>query len=262
MLKYKSSHNYGLDFLIYNKLKNLKLTNNIYMYIWDYASTLKDLPLNFYNNENNNKNTYNYNLKHTKFNKINATLESVNAGFGNSLKFSVNDRIVIKPIDHIFILPNDDKYQTHEINHEDLGKYDKNIFHPFKLLQNQKGGELNIFVFRNLNTQEIILFPLMRVSYLINGCNIKKNTKNSWGYIYNLDVEFEIKFKNFLNLIKFDYGRIELIQDDILGWCIIDVNNSPSINTLNINWYLDNTKTNKINDNVEYISNIFKDSLY
>ena len=35
------------------------------------------------------------------------------------------------------------------------------------------------------------------------------------------------KFINFMNHINFDYGRIELIKDRDVGWCVIDINNSP-----------------------------------
>lgn len=34
-------------------------------------------------------------------------------------------------------------------------------------------------------------------------------------------------FIDYLNYINFDFGRIELIKYYKLGWCILDINNSP-----------------------------------
>jgi len=261
MIKYKNLHNWGLDYVLYNMVKNLKYKKNVYFYIWDYAHILKDYPINFYNDENNENNTFNYNLKCENYNKIGATINSIKFDFGDSSKFNENDRIVIKTIDHKFIKHNDLRYQTHEIQHKDIDKYDKNIFKPFKLLKNDQGEELNIYVFRNLETKEVHLFSLMRVIYLKNGINMKYNKENTWSYIYKLSKEFENKFIEFLNEINFDYGRIELINDNKLGWCIIDVNNSPSIPILNIKWYLDKTKTNIVPNNIELITSYFKKAL-
>ena len=63
MLFYKSSHCYGLDYLIYQKTKNNTYLKNYYLYIWDYACTETKTPLNFYHKECNKDNTWNYNLK-------------------------------------------------------------------------------------------------------------------------------------------------------------------------------------------------------
>ena len=261
MIKYINSHNWGLDYVLYNIVKNIKLKKNIFFYIWDYAHSLKDYPINFYNNENNENNTFNYNLKCENYNKIGATINSVKFGFGDSSKFNENDRIVIKTIDHKFVKHNDLRYQTHEIQHKDIDKYDKNIFKPFKLLQNREGEELNIFVFKNLETKEFYLLSLMRITYFKKGCNMKYNTEGSWLYLYELSSELKSKFIKFLNEIHFDYGRIELINDIELGWCIIDVNNSPGQNTIKSKWYLDKTKTNIVPNNIELITSYFKKTL-
>ena len=233
----------------------------MFFYIWDYAHSLKDYPINFYNNENNENNTFNYNLKCENYNKIGATINSVKFDFGDSSKFNENDRIVIKTIDHKFVKHNDLRYQTHEIQHKDIDKYDKNIFKPFKLLQNKEGEELNIFVFKNLETKEFYLLSLMRTTYFKKGCNMKYNTEGSWLYLYELSSELKSKFIKFLNEIHFDYGRIELINDIELGWCIIDVNNSPGPNTIKSKWYLDKTKTNIVPNNIELITSYFKKTL-
>jgi len=261
MIKYKNSHDWGLDFILYNAVKKLDLRKNVFLYIWDYAHCLKDPPINYYNDENNANNTYNFDFNCENCNKIYATIHSVKFGFGDSSKFNKNNRIVIKTIDHKFVKHNDLKYQTHEIQHKDIDKYDKNIFKPFKLLKNNQGEELNIYVFRNLETKEVHLFSLMRVIYLKNGINMKYNKDGSWSYIYVLSEEFKNKFIEFVNEINFDYGRIELIDDIELGWCIIDVNNSPSIPMLNTTWYLDKTKKNIIPNNIELITSYFKKTL-
>lgn len=70
MLKYKSLHKSGLDFKIYNLLKNEKCNKNYYLYIYDYAVSKCEI-YNFYNEDNNNNNTWNYSLKYNSTKKDN-----------------------------------------------------------------------------------------------------------------------------------------------------------------------------------------------
>ena len=35
-----------------------------------------------------------------------------------------------------------------------------------------------------------------------------------------------------MNRINLDYGRVELLFDHKLGWCVIDINNSPGYGTI------------------------------
>ena len=64
----------------------------------------------------------------------------------------------------------------------------------------------------------------------IFNCNTsvnRKNNKCTFKRLDNYHFPMEDKLIQYLESIHFDYGRIELINDTKLGWCIIDVNNSP-----------------------------------
>ncbi len=64
-----------------------------------------------------------------------------------------------------------------------------------------------------------------------NDTKININRKKSECKFIEVDISvLGDKIQNFIdyvNYINFDYGRIELLRDKHLGWCIIDVNNSP-----------------------------------
>ena len=63
-----------------NKTKKLLkiIQKNYYLYIYDYCNTQKDkTPTNFYTNNNNESNTWNYNLKYEDTTKTESNPPSI-----------------------------------------------------------------------------------------------------------------------------------------------------------------------------------------
>ena len=228
MLFYKSSHCYGLDYLIYQKTKNNTYLKNYYLYIWDYACTETKTPLNFYHKECNKDNTWNYNLKFENTSKESIVKDSIIYGFGDySIKDYNEEQYIVKAISHLYTK---EKYgQCQLIDKNDISKIDKTKFIIQPLLKNNKGEELNIFIFKHMNTNEIELIPVMITHDANKNVNRKYNQVSiKFCDLINVFNETNINnFKQYCRAINLDYGRVELINDVNRGWCVIDINNSP-----------------------------------
>lgn len=228
MIRYKSIHSHGLDKLIFDKIKNIKTDKNYYLYIYDNVSSMSYLPpKNFYERECSNLNTWNYDLCYESFlNKPMVLSESVKFGFGDYSDDGNSDFVVVKPTNITYNYKScPHNSQTHKISRKDYERnYDKKRWFPQKILSSNssKSEELNIFVIRNLETRKLYTLCYM-CTYDKNVINRKTTNCNFTEVDYPLDE----KFIDYCNHIKIDYGRIELIKDVNIGWCIIDVNNSP-----------------------------------
>ena len=229
MLFHKACHPNGLDTKIYRHCNN-KFENDYYLYIWDYCDKSKVITPDFFHVKCNIDNTWNYGLKHEDTTKENIVKDSPNYGFGNyNITEYTNESYIVKAISHIYAKETKKAGECHLINKTDIGKIDTTKFIIQPILTNNKGEELNIFVFKNLNTKEILLSSIM-VSHDINKNINRKYNKCNYKFCDLLTV-FGIEninnFKKYCKNINFDYGRIELINDITRGWCVIDINNSP-----------------------------------
>ena len=240
MLYHKTIYNKSLNVLIYEQLKDIKTNNkDYYLYVYDYCCANKIKPNDFYIENNNSTNTWNYDLKFESLQKSTIMKESPLFGFGN-YKCTHNDKFVLaKGKDHTMI--KDKLYNPKIVNIVTYNKKycpDKHVRQ--KVLRTSKNitEELNIFVVRNLNTNELYLNGVMCINNTKHHINRKKS-KCSYNKI---DVSIlKDKLQNFIeymNYIKFDYGRVELIKDKTLGWCIIDINNSPGCGVITDMMYL------------------------
>ena len=227
-LYHKSCHKGGLDFKIFKDCKKNK-SKNYYFYIWDFCTSRTLIPNNFYEKNCNTNNTWNFNLKFNYTSKDSILKDTPKYGFGdyNINEYKKDEKYIVKAISHLHSM---EKYgQPQLIDKKDINTVDTNKFIIQPVLKNNKGEELNIFVFKNLNTGEIYLNSIMVTHNTSKNINRKFNNCN---YAFcDLNVVFGLsninKFKNYCNSINFDYGRVEIINDINRGWCIIDVNNSP-----------------------------------
>ena len=115
----------------------------------------------------------------------------------------------------IDLVKNTDKYPPHKFSFQ-------------KVLEKKNNRELNVFIVRDLDTREKHFFSVYITTKM-------KNINRKLDEVVFLEVvdpqkNLGNKYKGFCDYmddIKFDYGRVELIEDKILGWCVIDINNSP-----------------------------------
>jgi hypothetical protein len=230
MLNHKSSHRWGLDTLIYNGLKNISCNKDYFFYIYDCCVTFKEKPNDYYNKNNNKNNTWNYNFKLISIMKENIMKDSVMFGFPD-YNYNVNDDyILVKAIDHFNSV---EKYgQSHIVKREKYEKdYDKSKYIGQRILKtNEKfNEELNIYIIRDLNTYELHFYSLL----CINDISVNINRKKSRCEFKEVNIEDILSkeqinnFIKYMNYINIDYGRIELLKDNNLGWCLIDINDSP-----------------------------------
>ena len=228
MIAHKCCHKCGLDTLIYNQIKNIKSNKEYFLYIYDYCRTQKDLPNNYYNENNNENNTWNYNLKYHSTKKDIILNDNIKFGFPDYRYCKDDEFILVKGIGHIQTL---EKYgQSHIVSRNIFEeKYDKNKYIGQKILKTSENlnEELNVFIVRNLDTRELQFFCVL----CINDTTVNINRKKSKVEFKLVDISIlgdkRDKFIEYMNYINMDYGRIELLKDKNLGWCVIDINNSP-----------------------------------
>lgn len=228
MLYYKACHQLGLDLMIINYLKPFlkEIKDDYYFFIFDFVF-YDIIPNNFYSSKCNENNTWNFNLNYKSTEKDCIMKDSILFNFGDYSYSNDDSMIISKAKGHIYTKL--EKGQAHIVSkYEFESYYDKNKFIGQKILNNQDHTELNIFVIRNLKTKELnFLFVLCYNDVTVN---INRKFSNCKFNIINESIftkQERQNFINYINYIKLDYGRIELIKDDKLGWCIIDVNNSP-----------------------------------
>jgi hypothetical protein len=258
MLNYKSTHIWGFDNEIFKNIKSNSI-NNYYLYIWDYCHMKIDINDSFYEKECNENNTWNINLKYKDTCKDEVVLKSKKHGFADLSYNNEDCRIITKPLGH---KNSTREKQCKEIKKDEIIKYNKNEYIIQKLIKNKDNRELNVYIFRNLNTKELYMVTMYIYTTKMKTINRKDSFENSYAlYINDIKNELKDKYQNFINYINdinFDYGRIELIEDDIIGWSIIDVNNSPGSNRYNNKTY--DIQGNKININ-NILFNEFKKTL-
>lgn len=229
MLKHKSLHPYGLDFLIFNNLKSLSCVSQYYLYVYDYCCALKPITKDFFDRECNKTNTWNYNLKFEDTAKDAIMKNNITFGLGDINYDDQDEFIIVKGRNHFdSSLKNGQSHKVRRAVFE--SDYDREHFVGQKILKSSDTNvceELNVFVVRNLKTREINFFCIM-CSYDTN-ININRKYTNSEMKEVKIEVLGDKKenFINFMNHINLDYGRVELIKDKNKGWCVIDINNSP-----------------------------------
>lgn len=229
MLHHKSCHKCGLDSKIYNVLKGKKLSGDYYLYIHDYCHSRKERGEDFYNDKNNEYNTWNLNLNFISTEKDNIMKISSKYGFPNYEYNEEDEKILVKAKNHYYSsLKNG---QSHIVERREFEeRYDKSKYIGQKILEtnDRYNEELNIYVVRDLRTRELKYECVMvrnDKSYNIN----RKQSKCEYlkADINLLNKKEKENFKNYMDEIQLDYGRVELLKDRNLGWCIIDINNSP-----------------------------------
>lgn len=192
----------------------------------------------FYSTENNEYNTWNYNLDFMSTTKKNIMNESSKFGFGN-YNYSINDKkILVKGIDHTIV--NDPNYNPKIVDREVYEKnYDKNKFIGQRILmtENKINQELNIYVVRDLDTRELQVFCVLCFNDTSFNINRKKSKCNFEEVSIEILDDKKESFFKYMDSINLDYGRIELIKDKLLGWCVIDINNSPGGGPLTNKYY-------------------------
>jgi hypothetical protein len=235
-LHLKNSHRCGLDTSIYNKIpKQIKLVKDFYLYIFDYAIEQKHYNDDFYSEKNTSSNTWNYNLQFISTDKHQIECDSTKFGFGSCKYTEYDTNIIVKGKNHM--CSNEKLYQAHIVKKEIYHKnYDKTKFIGQKILKTDNSNyntELNIFVMKNLITKQFNFVCFLLINNTNKDINRKLSKDNT---IYKADISIIDSFKDnliqYLSFIHFDYGRIELIKDIERGWCIIDINNSPSAGEL------------------------------
>jgi len=230
MINYKSCHIHGLDFVIYNYFKSHSFDKIYYLYIYDYCTELNEkLPINFYNKNNNIMNTWNYKLNYNSTTKKDIMKTSPLFGFSSYYYDNNDEYILAKAIGHAKHY--NSLSQSHIVNKSTFEKnYDKNIYIGQKILRTSENEniELNVFVIRNLSTRKLNLIGILCVNNTINNINRKESNDVKF-YKVNMSIlgNYIDNFINYMNYINLDYGRVELIYDKHLKWCVIDINNSP-----------------------------------
>lgn len=229
MLHHKANNRYGLDSIIYRTLREKAFERDYYLYIYDYCIARNTNTEGFYDISNNINNTWNYNLNFSSTLKTSIMNDSVLFNFADYSANPDMDNVVVKAISHCDTLT---KYgQSHIVNNSlYYTKYDTSKYINQRILRTDSkyNVELNVFVIRDLNTRELHLPSVL----LTNDTTIHINRKQSKITtekcdIYNILGEKVKDLIDYINYIKLDYGRIELLKDEHIGWCIIDVNNSP-----------------------------------
>lgn len=234
MIHYKSISFYknGLDTEIYKKLKTIKPKKDYYFYIFNYVYPINKqnnmMPNDFYTSNNNSSNTWNFDLQYDFTTKINILEDNIKFNFGN-YKYTIDDNyILVKANGHLN--SSQEFGQARIVSRDEFeNNYDKNKYIGQKILKTTDNinEELNVFVVRNLDTRELNFFCIL----CVNNTSVNINRKKSKCNFFNSDISIlGDKLNNFIdyvNHINFDYGRIELLKDYKLGWCIIDINNSP-----------------------------------
>lgn len=227
MLFHKACHSWGLDNLIYRSC-NHNTEKDYYFYIWDYCTKTQMISNDFFHEKCNIHNTWNYGLNFEDTSKKSIVTHSPKYGFGD---YSISDyneeRYIVKAISHLYTT---EKYgQCQLINKCDIGNVDKTKYIIQPVLKNNKGEELNIFIFKNMNTNAIHLISVMVTHDVNKNVNRKYNQcSNTFCDLTNVFGEKNINnLKQYCKAIHLDYGRVELINDVNRGWCVIDINNSP-----------------------------------
>lgn len=228
MIIHKSCHKSGLDMLVYNIIRNTKCQKDYYLYIYDYCSTKTNDLSNFYTDKNNETNTWNYNLQYENTTKSSIMNTSKLFNFGDYSYNEQDTKILVKANGHIY---SSDTYgQSHIVEKDKYeNTYNKQKYIGQKILRTSenKNEELNIYIVRDLNSKQLHFFCVL----CINNTNININRKKSKVEFKNVDISIlgdRLKdFIEYMNYIKMDYGRVELLLDKNIGWCVIDINNSP-----------------------------------
>lgn len=237
MLFFKSRHAGGLDYFIFSTIKHKTntLKKNYYLYTFDYCypncALMHD---DFYDNDTNKSNCWNYDLDYDSTRKDNIMINSYSFGFGN-INYTTDDtNILVKGVGHHIIDTVKDTYQAHIQNKIVFqNDYNKKYFVGQKILYtdplNNLNEELNIFVIRNLDTRKLNFYCVMIYNNYNVNINRKFNKTNNKPKKVDISIleDKQQNFIDYLNYINFDFGRIELIKDHKLGWCILDINNSP-----------------------------------
>lgn len=185
---------------------------------------------NFYDNNNNRKNTWNFLLKYENTRKDSILENSIKFGFGDYHYGDKDEYIIVKGIGHFE--SNDKKYgQAQKIKRNIYEKeIDKSKFIGQKILRSSKSNlnnELNIVVIKDITKDKYHFIYINVENNTSSNINRKLSSHNKINILNNYKFEKEKDLINYLDHINFDYGRIELIKDINLGWCILDINNSP-----------------------------------
>ena len=226
---HKSCHPYGLDTLLYRHSRDCCPSNVHYLYVFDNVYMEQDItPPEFYDYYNSNVNTWNYDLEFKNLNKDQVLINSIAFGFGDYSDDGTSDHIVVKPIHSVFpgrkYCPH--KGEAHLVSRVEYdSNYNKARWMPQKVLSSNTDPreEMNVFILRDLKTRKLhtlcynVKFP--KTSHV--------NRKFTTCTFERVDNPLGSNFIDYCNHINIDYGRIELINDQTLGWCVIDVNNSP-----------------------------------
>lgn len=229
MITHKACHYGGLDTLIFRTVKNTICRENYYLYIYDYCHKKTSDMSNFYTDDNNETNTWNFNLKYENTTKKSIMEQSKNFKFGDYSYDDNDSKILVKAIGHIYSSDTNGQAHIIEKNIYESSIYDKEKYIGQKILYttNMYNQELNVFVIRDLNTKKLYFYCIL----CENDTSININRKKSKCSFKKVDISIlgimEKNLIEYINYIKLDYGRIELILDEIIGWCIVDVNNSP-----------------------------------
>lgn len=232
IIKYKSCHNVALDSKLYSLLKYKKdFKRQYYLYMWDDACKGCERPKDFYEKECNGSNTWNYNLDIKDIRKDSIMNLSKRYGFGDYSIDNVNNRqYIVKAVQHIY--STDKNYgQARLCNiRNEIRDIDRSKFVIQPLLRNKNGEELNIFVLQNLYTNHYNFLGIMLKHNASLNINRKQNRLLSMQIINLGDVLQAVQISNLEEMCKsinLQYGRIEMINDDELGWCLMDINNTP-----------------------------------
>lgn len=232
MIHHKSfTHEGTLDGRVYKMLKDVKTKKDYYLIVIDLLGDFCHLHKNSFDKSLfpkacNNSNTWNYDLTVESLSKNIIMEQSVKFGFGDYHLTDDDKQMVVKGQNHYNT--KDDYYIAHTANVKDMGKYNPKIHSFQKVLKKKDGEELNIYIVRNLETRELHMLGVVIKSKMEN---INRKLDKTL-YTKKVDIPSLLgkQFRDFIrymNKIHIDYGRIELIYDEKLGWCIIDINNSP-----------------------------------
>jgi len=225
MIFHKSCHAHGLDSMVMKRLRDVKTDKNYYFYIYD--NVFKMDYGNFYDEKCSSLNTWNYDLSYElHLNKPRVLLDSVRFGFGDYSDDGLSETVVLKTTNVTWDFTKcPHKSQTHKVFRQEYEKsYDKERWFAQRELisDSEQKEELNVFVIRDLDTRKLYTY-----CFLVKSDKKAMNRKQTRCTFTEIDYPLDEKFIEYCDYIKIDYGRIELIKDKNLGWCIIDVNNSP-----------------------------------
>jgi len=222
----------GLELNIFQKLKTVKLKKDYYLYT-GYTLCNEEQKMTFYSKVNNQSNTWNIQLKYDYLNKDKIMEISPKFGFGNYQINSDTSRLVVKD--------NRNYQKKGYVNAflTDINTFNKKFRANVNLvgqslLINSNREELNVFCVRNLETRK---FEYLFVNIVNNNINNQFNRKLSKSIkTYKIDNPSEQlpsydklinNLEDYLNFLNLDFARVEVINDDFRGWCVIDINDSP-----------------------------------